>query len=71
MDGANLIARPWEEIEQIQDFLGLPREITRESFVQPKFKKGYYCLKVGSLVTLITLIEQLVLILPHVIVSCA
>ena len=47
VDGANLIARPWEEMEKVQDFLKLPREITRDSFMQNKNRRSYQCFKVG------------------------
>ncbi len=33
LDGDNFKVNPWEELEQAQDFLGLRREITKDSFV--------------------------------------
>ena len=47
VDGANFVAKPWEEMEKIQDFLGISREFTRETFVESYHKKGYFCLKVN------------------------
>ncbi len=44
VDGDNLIEHPWQELERIQDFLGLEREITKESFTFNK-EKGFYCIK--------------------------
>ncbi len=44
IDGENLIKHPWQELERIQDFLGLEREITRDSFVFNQ-EKGFYCMK--------------------------
>ncbi len=44
VDGENLSAKPWEELEKVQDFLGVPREITKDNFVLSD-EKGFYCFK--------------------------
>ncbi len=52
VDGDNFVLRPWEEAERLQDFLRLPRELTRGSFVASsrggRREGGYYCWKVGG-----------------------
>ena len=47
VDGDNFILRPWEEAARLQDFLGIPREIHRGSFVKSKTKE-FYCWKENS-----------------------
>lgn len=42
-DGNKLIVEPEEELSKVQDFLGLERLITQDSFVYNS-TKGYYCL---------------------------
>lgn len=42
-DGNNLIVEPQDELSKVQDFLGLERLITKDSFVYNS-TKGYYCL---------------------------
>ncbi len=44
VDGDNFIDKPWEEMESLQDFLKIPREITRKSFKKSK-SKDFYCWK--------------------------
>ncbi|OWF39095.1 heparan sulfate glucosamine 3-O-sulfotransferase 5-like [Mizuhopecten yessoensis] len=46
VDGDNLIVRPWEEIAQVEEFLGLPHKITREHFYFNS-TRGFYCMKLG------------------------
>lgn len=42
VDGDRFITTPWEEMERVQDFLGIPRVITKESFFY-NTTKGFYC----------------------------
>ena len=44
VDGDNLGSRPWEEFDLVQDFLGLPRNISRDDFVYSE-EKGFYCFR--------------------------
>ena len=45
LNGDNLANKPWEEIEKVQKFIGVPEIITRRNF---KFndRKGFYCFKI-------------------------
>ena len=42
IDGYNLVKNPWEEFEQVQNFLNIPAVITKNTFVFSE-KKGFYC----------------------------
>lgn len=42
VDGGNLVRHPWEELGEVQDFLGLPRFFDRSSFFFHK-GKGFFC----------------------------
>ena len=44
VDGDILVRRPWEELEKLEDFLGVPNEITEERFFF-NATKGFYCVK--------------------------
>ncbi len=44
VDGDNLRARPWEELDRVQDFLGLPHRVGRDNFVFSA-SKGFYCFR--------------------------
>ena len=48
VDGDNFIRRPWEELEAVQDFLGVPRDPPRDNFVLwDDVNEGrFYCLQV-------------------------
>ena len=42
VDGNNLVKKPWEEFKKIQDFLNVPRKITKRTFFFNE-DKGFYC----------------------------
>ena len=44
INGDNLNKKPWEEIQKLQEFLGLEVEITRDDFYFCEIK-GFYCHK--------------------------
>ena len=44
IDGRNLKDKPWRVFDQVQDFLGLERQISKDSFVYED-EKGFYCFK--------------------------
>ena len=44
VNGDNLDDAPWEEIQKIEEFLGVPSEVTKDSFVWNE-ERGFYCTK--------------------------
>ena len=42
-----LVRNPWTELRKVENFLGLPREISKNNF-QFVPSKGFYCLKVKT-----------------------
>ena len=48
LDGDNLVDRPWEEVRQLEDFLGIPNEMGTQSVYYRSPDTGYYCLAIGK-----------------------
>lgn len=44
VNGEKLIKKPWHELRKIEDFLGLPHEITRQNFFFNS-TKGFHCIQ--------------------------
>ncbi len=57
VDGENLVAKPWEELERVQDFLEVPREITRGNFVRST-EKGFFCFRQSPGDRLVSCMDQ-------------
>jgi len=47
ISGEQLVRNPWTELRKVENFLGLPREISKDNF-QFVPSKGFYCLKVKT-----------------------
>ncbi len=57
VDGDNLVAKPWEELDRVQDFLKVPKEITKKNFL-PSTEKEYYCFKQSPKDRVVTCMDQ-------------
>ena len=42
VNGDNFIVKPWEELEKVETFLGLPHELGQDRFIF-NTDKGFYC----------------------------
>ena len=47
VNGDRLVRRPWEELEKLEDFLGLEHEIREENFFFNS-TKGFYCINTND-----------------------